>query len=119
MDELSEEEVKHLAELLKFSLWENLTEEQKKEKWKAKTNDNYFSFSYFKPEGLPSMLVFKRVGKGHKANYILNLNTLKPTRKSPIQLIYRNELLAFKTSNSIAENVLLDREIRREREQNL
>jgi len=108
MSELSEEEVKHLAELLKFNLWENLTEEQKKEKWRNKTNSNYFSFSYFKPEGLPSMLVFKRVGKGYKANYVLNLNTLKPTKKSPIQLIYKNELLAFKTSTAIAENVLSD-----------
>jgi hypothetical protein len=68
-----------------FLMWEDLTEQSKKMAWFEKRNTNYHSSSLYIKEGLPPMLCFKRVGKGEKNEYVINLNTLKPTFNSKIK----------------------------------
>jgi hypothetical protein len=68
-----------------FLMWEDLTEEQKKKAWYEKRNTNYHSGSLFIKDELPPMLCFRRVGKGEKNEYVINLNSGKPTASSQIK----------------------------------
>jgi hypothetical protein len=68
-----------------FLMWEELSEQSKKKAWYEKRNANYHSCSLYIKEGLPPMLCYKRVGKGEKNEYVINLNTLKPTFNSQIK----------------------------------
>jgi hypothetical protein len=68
-----------------FLMWEELSEQSKKMAWFEKRNTNYHSCSLYIKEGLPPMLCYKRVGKGEKNDYVINLNTFKPTFNSQIK----------------------------------
>jgi len=76
-----------------FTLWDNLTEESKKRAWVSKTNLQYHSSSIFTKEGLPPMLCFRRVGTGQKNEYVINLNTMKPTFGSPMKTAVRESIV--------------------------
>jgi len=87
-----------LGELLGFKMWEKLSTEEQKRMWKESKNNDYHSYSLFNNEDLPPLICFKRVGKGHKNDYILNLKTMKPTKKSPNKkIITLDQIERFKT----------------------
>jgi len=106
MEEINTEEIKLLYDLLNFSSWDNLNTSQKKKAWNDKRNSFYYSHTVFSPEGLPPMLCFKKVGKGYKSDYILNLRTLKPTKNSPIKRMFKTEILGLRTAQNVALNAI-------------
>jgi hypothetical protein len=86
MEKLTEEIKRKIGLNLGYILWDDLNEEEKKKAWTDKTNHHYHSFFIKEAKDkFPPMLLFKRVGSGFKCDYIINLNTMKPTKNSPNQ----------------------------------
>jgi hypothetical protein len=62
-----------------------LSMEQKRDAWMNGTANTYYSHSIYSPPNIPPLLCYKRVGKGFKNEYIINLNTMRPTKTSQNQ----------------------------------
>lgn len=90
---LTREKIALIAFDAGFTLWDNLTEESKKRAWISKTNLEYHSSSIFTKEGLPPMLCYRRVGTGQKNEYVINLNTMKPTYGSQLKTPVRESII--------------------------
>ena len=85
IDKITPEKINEIGRSIGFLMWDDLQVESKKFAWFSSTNNKYFSGSIYKKEGLPPLLSFKRVGKGEKNQYVLNLNTMRPTFNSIIK----------------------------------
>lgn len=68
-----------------LKMWDVLESDEKSKAWLGGTNSLYYSHSVFNPGNIPPLLCYKQVGKGSKNEYIINLNTMKPTKTSTIQ----------------------------------
>lgn len=88
------EEILAIAENAKISLWSSLTTEKKSDvKQKRKGEDNplrgYYKGTVSKSDGYPPMLMFKEMDlevlSKNKAQYTINLASLKPTASSVIK----------------------------------
>lgn len=82
---LTENQKNYIGSSAGFKIWDSLTTEQKKQAWVFGTTREYFSHSIFNPGNIPPLLCYKRVGKGFKNEYIINLNSMRPTKSSNIQ----------------------------------
>ncbi|NDA90054.1 MAG: hypothetical protein EBY20_03995 [Alphaproteobacteria bacterium] len=85
VSKLTESQKNYIGICAGFKMWSILSAEEKREAWITGRNSEYYSHSVFNPGNIPPLLCYKQVGKGSKNIYIINLNTMKPTKTSECQ----------------------------------
>lgn len=85
VSKLADNQKNYIGMCAGFKMWDILSENDKRQAWINGTAKNYHSHSIYTPAGVPPLLCYKRVGKGFKNEYIINLNTMRPTKSSTIQ----------------------------------
>lgn len=85
VSKLTERHKNYIGLMAGLKIWDVLSSEEKKRAWGCGTFNTYYSHSVFNPGNIPPLLTYKKVGKGFKNEYIINLNSMRPTKSSPIQ----------------------------------
>lgn len=80
--QLTDSQKNYIGMCAGFKMWDILTSDEKRQAWITGTAKDYYSHSIFTPVGVPPLLCYKRVGKGFKNEYIINLNSMRATKSS-------------------------------------
>jgi hypothetical protein len=95
VNKLSENHKNYIGSCAGLKMWNTLTADEKRYAWGTGTSNNYYSHSVFNPGNIPPLLCYKRVGKGYKNEYVINLNSMRPTKTSINQEQVPNSIIKF------------------------
>jgi hypothetical protein len=82
VNKLSENHKNYIGSCAGLKMWSTLSADERRYAWGTGTSNNYYSHSVFNPGNIPPLLCYKRVGKGYKNEYVINLNSMRPTKTS-------------------------------------
>jgi len=99
VSKLTENHKNYIGVFAGMKMWDVLTPEEKKYAWGTGTSNNYYSHSVFNPGNIPPLLCYKRVGKGYKNDYVINLNSMRPTKSSLNQEAVPESIIKFFLEN--------------------
>ena len=95
VNQLTENHKNYIGVFAGLKMWDVLSADEKKYAWGTGTANNYYSHSVFNPGNIPPLLCYKRVGKGYKNEYVINLNSMRPTKSSINQEAVPESIIKF------------------------